>query len=262
MQQQHATKTTSDQIRTSTGAIEVPNAAIIATCVRAHHTFSCPYASCIDCCIGHSNSARAGPDLIVGGCNSMLLLDPALICTDAGSDLLHIALVVIPSITWLKYSVCTSGSQHLLQLALVVFFLPSTGANTPLAHMVVITHFKLCLWCFCFQPLAQILHLHLCKWRYGGGGGKWWYNQNIRDREHRLVTSKAQTGTMEADLATSWHATNQHRYSVCTCVVLLQLALCGVGGTLLVLTKYNLPWCCFCTSNQCRYSICTYAIYI
>ena len=99
--QQHATKTTNDQIRTSTGAVEVPNAAIIATCVRAHHTFSCPYASYNDCCIGHSNSARAGPDLVVGGCSCMLLLHPALICTDAGPDLLHIALVVIPSFTWL-----------------------------------------------------------------------------------------------------------------------------------------------------------------
>ena len=82
-----------------------------------------------------------------------------------------------------------------------------------------------------------------------------WYNQNIRDREHRQVMSKAQTSSMETQ-PTSTDILFAHA------VVLLQLTLCGVGGTLLVLTKYNLPWCCFCTSNQCRYSICTFAIYM
>ena len=38
----------------------------------------------------------------------------------------------------------------------------SSGANTPLAHVVVITCCNLCWWCFSFQPLAQILHLHSC----------------------------------------------------------------------------------------------------
>ena len=38
------------------------------------------------------------------------------------------------------------------QLVLVVFFLPSTSTNIPLAHAVAT----------CFQPLANILHLHLC----------------------------------------------------------------------------------------------------
>ena len=36
----------------------------------------------------------------------------------------------------------------------------SSSANTPLAHVVVITCCNLCWWCFSFQPLAQILHLH------------------------------------------------------------------------------------------------------
>ena len=63
---------TTEQIRTSTGAVGVPDAAINATCVRAHHiTSKCPnmvspHASCIDCCIRHSNGTRAGPDLFGG----------------------------------------------------------------------------------------------------------------------------------------------------------------------------------------------------
>ena len=58
---------TTDQIRTSTGAVGVPDAAINATCVRAHHiTSTCPNACCIDCCIRHSNGTRAGPDLVGG----------------------------------------------------------------------------------------------------------------------------------------------------------------------------------------------------
>ena len=58
---------TTDQIRTSTGIVGVPDAAINATCVRAYHiTSTCPHACCIDCCIRHSNGTSAGPDLVSG----------------------------------------------------------------------------------------------------------------------------------------------------------------------------------------------------
>ena len=46
----------------------------------------CPYTSCIDCCIGHSNGTCADPDLVSNGggsCNCMLFLDPAPTCPDA-----------------------------------------------------------------------------------------------------------------------------------------------------------------------------------
>ena len=44
------------KVRTSTGAVRVPNAAINFNCVEVHHiTSTCLYASCIDCCIEHSN---------------------------------------------------------------------------------------------------------------------------------------------------------------------------------------------------------------
>ena len=38
-------------------------------------------------------------------------------------------------INWQRYSTCTCGDDHLLQLALVVFYLPATGANTPFARV-------------------------------------------------------------------------------------------------------------------------------
>ena len=58
---------TTDQIRTSTGAVGVPDAAINATCVRAcRGNMLSPHANCIDCCIRLSNGTRAGPDLVGG----------------------------------------------------------------------------------------------------------------------------------------------------------------------------------------------------
>ena len=91
-----------------------------------------------------------------------LLLHPAPICPDAGPDLCTLCWWCFPSINRCKYSTGTCGGQHLLQLALVVFFLPAAGANTPLAHVVVISRCNLRWWCFFFQPLAQILYLHSC----------------------------------------------------------------------------------------------------
>ena len=41
----------------------------------------------------------------------------------------------------------------------------STGANIPLAQVVVVTSCNLRSWCFFIQPLAQIVHLHT-----------WWYH--------------------------------------------------------------------------------------
>ena len=86
LHQQHASTTTAttDQNRTGTNAVGVPDGAINATCVRAHPLpFTCSYASCIDCCIGHSNGSLAGPDLVGdgGGCTCMLLVQPTPACT-------------------------------------------------------------------------------------------------------------------------------------------------------------------------------------
>ena len=68
-------------------------------------------ASCIECCIVHSNRSRAGQCMVVVvvvvvACCCMVMLQPTPTCTDAGPDL--------------------------LQLALLVLFLQGTGANTPL----------------------------------------------------------------------------------------------------------------------------------
>ena len=45
---------------------------------------------------------------------------------------------VFPSSSWRKYFTCTCGGHHPLQLALVVFFLPTTGVNTILALNCVV----------------------------------------------------------------------------------------------------------------------------
>ena len=76
---------TTDQVRTTTGAVGVPDAAINTTCVRAHNiTSTCPNACYIDCCIR--------------------------------------CWWCFPSSSWRKYSTCTCGGYHPLQLVLVVFF--------------------------------------------------------------------------------------------------------------------------------------------
>ena len=46
---------------------------------------------------------------------------PAATCTD----------VVFPTISWCKYSTCTRGGQHLLQLVLVFSFQPQAPIYTP-----------------------------------------------------------------------------------------------------------------------------------
>ena len=61
--------------------------------------------------------------------------------TGANTPLAHVVVltfatcagVVFPSSSWRKYSTCTCGGHQPLQLALVVFFLSTTGANTLLA---------------------------------------------------------------------------------------------------------------------------------
>ena len=92
----------------------------------------CPYASCLDCSICHSNSTRAGPDLVGGGgggggggCGCVLLVQPTPTCTDttcAGA---------FPSINWHKYSTCTCCDGHLLQLEH-----PQTSWNADTAELV------------------------------------------------------------------------------------------------------------------------------
>ena len=91
----------------------------------------CPYASCTDCCIVHSTSVGADPELVGGVCgwSCMLLLHPVPTCADAdaGPDLCTLHPDLVP---------CACGGCHKQQLTLVVF-LP--------------------------QLLAQILHLHMLR---------------------------------------------------------------------------------------------------
>ena len=116
-------------------------------------------------CTGHSNSTRVGLNLVGGGggCSCMLLLHPAP--TWCCPDLCTLHWWGSPSINRCRYSTGTCGGQHLLQLALVVFsihqltqilrlytrrsspvtlqlalvvfFLPATGANNTLLALCV-----------------------------------------------------------------------------------------------------------------------------
>ena len=65
----------------------------------------CPYTSCNDCCIVHSNGVRGHPELVRGGSgwSYMSLLHPVLTCADAGPDLctLH------PNLCTLHPDLCT-----------------------------------------------------------------------------------------------------------------------------------------------------------
>ena len=99
-----------------------------------HSFHALSYASCNDCCIMHSTTAGADPELVGGGGgrSCMLLLHPAPTCTDAGSDL------CIFCLQWLVVFLLQLLAQilhmhpwrfHTLQLAPVVFFLPPTGAD-------------------------------------------------------------------------------------------------------------------------------------
>ena len=46
---------------------------------------------------------------------------------------------------------CAQDGVDTVRLALVVFFLPPTSKNTPLAVMVVIACCNLCWWCFSLE---------------------------------------------------------------------------------------------------------------
>ena len=86
----------------------------------------CPYASCNDCCIVHSTSAGADPELVGdggGGWSCMFLLHPVPICADAGPDFCTLFL------RWYSPATTYGGGVSLSAI----------GTNTPLAPTVVST---------------------------------------------------------------------------------------------------------------------------
>ena len=93
----------------------------------------CPYASCNDCCIVHSTSTGADPELVGGGgggggWSCMLLLHPVPTCADAGPDLctLHPDLCTL-CLWWLSPAATYGGGVSPLDV----------GTKTPLAPAVV-----------------------------------------------------------------------------------------------------------------------------
>ena len=85
-----------------------------------------------------------------GGCSCMLLLHPVLTRVDAGPDLCTLCpdLCILHPDLWTFCLWCFPTFNW------------CTGANIPLAQVVVVTICNLRSWCFFFQPLVQIVHLH------------------------------------------------------------------------------------------------------
>ena len=139
MQQQHATPATAttDQLRISTSADGVHDAAIIATCVRAHN----------------SNSFHALPllwwlELHVAAASRSVLVLTFAPCT-------------------LIFALCACGGCHGKQL-LVVVFLPQMLAQRLCLYPWWFHLLQLEPMVFSFHPLVQIPALHLGNLHCGG----------------------------------------------------------------------------------------------
>ena len=72
----------------------------------------------------------------------------------------HLRLWCYPFINQHKYSTCTNGSGHWLQLVLVAFFLQPFAQALVAPVVVPPVATNLHWWSFSFHPLAHILHMH------------------------------------------------------------------------------------------------------
>ena len=111
----------------------------------------------------------------------MLLSHPLLTCADASPDLctfcpdlctLHpdlctLCLWCYLSMNQRKYSTCTHGGGHWLQLALVAFFLQLLAQTlyAPVwCHPLVCVHVRACV-CACVSPLKPVMSCLSCQTR-------------------------------------------------------------------------------------------------
>ena len=136
LHQQHATTTTTtttDQIKISTGAVGVTN--------QGNLCKGTPFNLTQVALIATPVTPVAHVLVLVW---SVVVVVVVVACCWCSPLQLAPMLVLIFSnlrwwcfsyINWRKYSTCTCGDDHLLQLALVVFYLPATGANTPFARV-------------------------------------------------------------------------------------------------------------------------------
>ena len=166
----------------------------------------CPYASCNYCCIVHSTSAGADPELGGGGggWSCMLLLHPVPTCADAGPDLctLHSDLCSLHSdlctlcLLWLSLeatygggvSPSDIGTKTPLTLAEVSPIATCAGGVFPSAHWRryrPYTRATCTVWWWFLVVVVVVVVFGggrggggrcMCKWRWwlylrGGGGG-------------------------------------------------------------------------------------------
>ena len=129
------------------------DAAITAACVRVCKEFVCPYTSCSDCCIVLCWSWSVVVVVVECCCcisyqiALMLALTLApctcgviLLSASASTQLAHMVVVTGCNLRWwffflqpLAQTLLAPWWRHPLQLAVVFFSLPPTGAHIPLA---------------------------------------------------------------------------------------------------------------------------------
>ena len=127
----------------------------------------------------HSVSTILGTS-IGAGCSNQMQVAKGKICIKV------VPLCKLHLVAASRSYTCAQDGVDTVQLALVVFFLPPTSENTPLAVIVIITCCNLRWWCFslehalahllmCAQTNRHTLQLALC---CGGGGCggmfMWW----------------------------------------------------------------------------------------
>ena len=149
----------------------------------------CPYTSCNDCCIVHSNGARVDPELVGGFmagaacccCISLQLVlilvltfAPCTLTVDTNTPLTHCGFTycslcwqccffIQPLVQILHFK---TWWYHALQLALLVFSLPTTGTNTALA----LEQLGLCGGDLCTRWLKCIVKMVVVAMRW------WWFD--------------------------------------------------------------------------------------
>ena len=133
-----ATTTTTDRIGPAQH-----DAAISATCLRAHHPYIQTKASRkLHWLLHHAVLVIFALSVVVVVavaccCCIRLVLMLALTCAPCVLTFAPCTCVVFSLFQLAQHSTCTSGGCHQLQLALVLLFHSATSAASPLAHVVV-----------------------------------------------------------------------------------------------------------------------------
>ena len=104
--------------------------------------------------------------LVISAWSVVVVVGVACCCCIPYRQALMLPPTFVPCVLTFAPCVLTFAPYNLtFRLCACGVSLLSTGANIPLAQVVVVTSCNLRSWCFFIQPLAQIVHLHT-----------WWYH--------------------------------------------------------------------------------------